>query len=104
MSQEREERLGWDDEKIEDPAHFLLYRGMRGIFEAEEMVEGDRLYIPEWELTIRPHVARWSEQSVMLQFQLRSSKWDRDISGDALLGSAEGGNRETGWQSEALLR
>ncbi|MBU5442534.1 DUF6348 family protein [Paenibacillus sp. MSJ-34] len=79
MSQEREERLDWDDEKIEDPAHFLLHRGMRGIFEAEEMVEGDRLYIPEWELTIRPHVARWSEQSVMLQFQLRSPRWDRDI-------------------------
>lgn len=39
MSTEREE-WALDDEQIEDPAHFLLYRGMRGLFEAEEIVEG----------------------------------------------------------------
>ncbi|MGG3837687.1 DUF6348 family protein [Paenibacillus thiaminolyticus] len=79
MSTEREEWVDLDDEKIEDPAHFLLHRGMRGLFEAEEIVEGDHIVIPAWQLTIRPHVARWSEQSVMLQFQLSSPKWDRDI-------------------------
>lgn len=79
MSKDREEWSDLDDEKIEDPAHFLLHRGMRGIFEAEEVVEGDRIVIPEWELTIRPHVARWTDQSVMLEFQLSSPKWDRDI-------------------------
>lgn len=78
MSTEREE-WAFDDEQIEDPAHFLLHRGMRGLFEAEEIVEGDCIVIPAWELTIRPHVARWSDQSVMLQFHLSSPKWDRDI-------------------------
>ncbi|WCF10717.1 DUF6348 family protein [Paenibacillus thiaminolyticus] len=78
MSTEREE-WALDDEQIEDPAHFLLHCGMRGLFEAEEIVEGDCIVIPAWELTIRPHVANWSEQSVILQFHLSSPKWDRDI-------------------------
>lgn len=79
MSKGREDWLDREDEKIEDPLHFLLHRRMRGIFEAEEVLEGDHIYIPEWKLTIRPHVAQWSEQSVMLQFHLSSPKWDRDI-------------------------
>lgn len=79
MSKGREDWLDREDEKIEDPLHFLLHRGMRGIYEAEEVLEGDHIYIPEWKLTIRPHVAQWSEQSVMLQFHLSSPKWDRDI-------------------------
>ncbi|EJW15969.1 DUF6348 family protein [Paenibacillus alvei] len=79
MTREQEQTMDWEDEKIDDPAHFLLHHGMRGIFEAEEMVEGDCIVIPEWELTIRPHVAKWTDQTVMLQFQVSSPKWDRDI-------------------------
>lgn len=79
MTREQEIALDWEEEKIDDPAHFLLHQGMRGIFEAEEMIEGDCIIIPKWELTIRPHVAKWTDQTVMLQFQVSSPKWDRDI-------------------------
>ncbi|MFD0713770.1 DUF6348 family protein [Paenibacillus sp. GCM10027626] len=79
MSKEREERMDWEEETIEDPAHYVLHHAMRGLFEAEEIVREDHIYIPEWQLAIRPYVARWSEQSVLLKFHLSSPKWDRAI-------------------------
>jgi hypothetical protein len=54
MTREQEQALDLEDEKIDDPAHFLLHQGMKGFFEAKEIVEGDCILIPEWGLRYVP--------------------------------------------------
>lgn len=56
-----------------------LLHTLHGNLGSPDRIEGNRLFLPEWNLTISPEVSQATENSAVLNFYLSSPQWDRDL-------------------------
>lgn len=68
-----------DDFLSPDRALDHLLDTLHELLESPNRIEGKRLFLPEWNLTITPEIRQATENSAVINFYLSSPQWDRDL-------------------------
>jgi len=58
---------------------YILHVGFYRAFQTPEVVEGDHVYLPDWDITITPVVSQLSEGGVVLDFYIDSPAWGKPL-------------------------
>lgn len=75
ISQERE---GTFFHSLEEANEFLLHQ-LHGCFETEDIIDGDRLVLPEWRISVLPMVSEIGENLVHTYYYITSPDWDTTL-------------------------
>jgi len=70
------EGLDLDEDKTME---MILKCHLHGNFGVQDIVEEDHIHIPAWNLDIYPEIAELEKESIIVNFNLECSDWDRDI-------------------------
>lgn len=60
---------------IEEAEEFLINH-LHGCFETDDIIDGNRVILPEWRITITPQVSEIKEQLVNTSYYITSPDWD----------------------------
>lgn len=63
----------------ENALEYLLHHSLHGMFAVEDVVKEDRIYLPDWNLTITPVVGELTPQSAILNFYIQHPDWGMTI-------------------------
>lgn len=77
-NQSNEKESAQDFASTEEAAEFLL-RNLHGYFETEDIIEGNRLILPEWDISVIPGVAEIKKNLVNTYYYIQSPDWDRTL-------------------------
>ncbi len=67
----------WDGSAAnqEGALQHLVNIALHGNFATEDIVQGQQLYLPKWQLTITPNIQQLTDQSAVLGFQVYHPNW-----------------------------
>lgn len=58
---------------------YILNVSLHGNLEAEDVVEGDHIYYPGWQVTVAPRIVQLTERSAQLDFYVSAPQWDEPL-------------------------
>lgn len=67
-----------DFNSLEEAEKFLLHQ-LHGCFETEDIIDGDRLILPEWRVSVTPKISQIGENIVHTYYYITSPDWDTTL-------------------------
>ncbi|MCM1487101.1 MAG: DUF6348 family protein [Firmicutes bacterium] len=65
-----------DENNVND---YLLNEVFHKMFETKDIVKGDSLYCPKWDVTVKPWASQLTDKSAMVEFNIYSPKWGTEL-------------------------